>query len=58
MFMKNIKFNESMKNEKIGVVLKHVHVCHQVEMTVSNKLMIMKRFVNDNVTTAALAVFR
>lgn len=24
MFMKNIKFNESMKNEKIGVVLKHV----------------------------------
>lgn len=56
--MKNIKFNESMKNEKIGIVLKHVHVLHKIQMTVSNKLMIMKCFVNNNVTTAALAVSR
>lgn len=56
MFMRNLKFNESMKNEKIGIILKHV--LHKIQMTVSNKLMIMKCFVNDNVTTAALAVSR
>lgn len=45
---------EKWKNYRI--VLKHV--LHKIQMTVSSKLMIIKCFVNDNVTTAALAVYQ